>query len=178
MKLKIENWKKSPFVLSLVTSIPPFLLTVCYDYFKDKPVFTTFFSILKWLGKFLWSILNFDLKVWWVVLSIIIFFFIIIIITRFQKEDVPLFLSYKEDKFKNWKWTWDWRFSNRKKAWTISNMQAHCPNCDTSMIDRSDSIWINFECPRCGFMAHGNQCDEPYKIERIIFDNIDRNFKN
>lgn len=79
---------------------------------------------------------------------------------------------------KNWKWTWNWKWNNSKNAWIISDFQAHCPNCDTPMIDNSSSYSLSYNCPRCNFLANGESCDEPHKIERIILDNIDRKRKN
>jgi len=179
MTYKKEHWIKSNWTISIGTAIFSLLLTMGYDYSKDKPILTTVWTILKWIGNFIWTILNFNLKVWWLIVGVIIFFIIALLISRVKSKDTfkPDFYSYREGKFKRWKWTWNWQWSDRKNAWLISELRAHCPNCDTPMIEHSSIYGLSFDCPRCEFRANDGQCDEPHKIERIILDNIDRKRK-
>ena len=175
-----KNWKKSPWTISIATAIFSLLLTMGYDYSKNEPILSTVWNLFKWIWNLIISILNFDLKVWWILIALAVFIGIIYLIDKFkQKESFkPDFYGYREDKVKKWKWTWTWEWNNFKKAWIISNFRAHCPNCDTPMIEHSSSIYgVSFDCPRCDFTASGSQCDEPHKIERIILDNIDRKRK-
>lgn len=171
-----EKWTKAPWTISIATAIFSLVLTMGYDYSKSKPIWTTIWAILKWIGNFFWSIFNFDLKVWWILAGTLIFILVIYIISKFQKEESfkPDFYTYREGRFKKWKWTWSWEWNNSKNAWTISNMKAHCPNCDTPLIEHSSIYGLSFDCPRCDFRANDGQCEEPHKIERIILDNIDR----
>lgn len=171
-----EHWIKSPWTISIGTAFFSLALTVCYDYSKEKPILTTIWAFLKWSGKLVWTILNFDLKIWWIITAIAFFTLIVILFDKLKKEDAfkPDFYNYKEGKFKRWRWTWDWQWSSRKKAWLISELKAHCPNCDTPMIEHSGFYGLSFDCPRCEFSASDSQCDEPHKIERIILDNISR----
>ena len=90
------------------------------------------------------------------------------------KRVKPDFYNYTEDKFKRWKWTWEWIYDNGRNRWMISEMKAHCPNCDTPMIDYSNIYGNNFRCPHCEYSAGRGECDEPVNIERIILDNINR----
>ena len=172
-----EHWVKSPWTISIGTAIFSLLLTMGYDYSKEKPILTTVWTILKWLGNFVWTILNLDLKVWWILLAVVLFLSIVILIDKLKKEETlkPDFYNYREGKFKRWRWTWGWQLNDRKNTWLISVLNAHCPNCDTPMIEHSSIYGLSFDCPRCEFRASGSQCDEPHKIERIILDNIERN---
>lgn len=171
-----EKWIKSPWAISIGTAIFSLLLTMGYDYSKSKPVLTTVWEVISWIGNFLWKTLNFDLKIWWIIIAVALFILVVIIIDNFKNEETfkPDFYSYKEGRFKRWKWTWSWEWSNSKNVWLISNMKAHCPNCDTPMIGHSSIYGLSFECPRCEFRASDGQCDDPQKIERIILDNIER----
>ena len=171
-----EHWTKSAWTISIGTAIFSLLLTMVYDYSKEKPILTTVWIMLKWLANLVWTIFNFDLKVWWIIVAVILFLLIIVLIDKFKKVETftPDFYNYREGKFKRWKWTWSWNWSNSKNAWLISNMKAHCPNCDTPMIGLSTMYGLSFDCPRCDFRANDDQCDEQHKIERIILDNIDR----
>lgn len=175
-KMKKNSWIKSNWTISIGTAIFSLLLTIIYDYSKQKPILTTIWNIIKWIGNIVWEILDFDLKVWWLLIAIIIIILILFFITKFQKEENfnPDFHNYKEDKLKKWKWSWNWEYSKQREAWVISDMKAHCPNCDTPLIDHSSTFGYCFSCPRCNFEARDGQCDEPYKIERIILDNINR----
>jgi len=174
-----KKWLNSPWTINIGTAIFSLLVTVLYDYFKKQPVLTTIWSILKWTGNIIWEFLNFDFKVWWLIVVALLLISFVIIVDKVKKEETfkPDFYSYREDKFKRWKWTWNWKFDNRQKAWIISDLQAHCPKCDTPMINHSNMYSLFFDCPRCDFKKRDEECDEPHKIERIILDNIDRREK-
>tara|TARA_R110001606_G_scaffold61718_1_gene144115 strand:+ start:140 stop:682 length:543 start_codon:yes stop_codon:yes gene_type:complete len=176
----MKNWIKSSWGISIGTAIFSLLLTMGYDYSKDKPILSTVWNILIWIWDFILTILNFNLKVWWIIGAIIIFILILYVIDKFKKKESfkPDFYSYRKDKVKRWKWTWIWKWKDSKNAWVISDFKAHCPNCDTPMIDNSNNIYgLSFECPRCNYQASGDNCDDPFKIEHLILDNIDRKRK-
>lgn len=175
----MKEWIKSPWGISLGTAIFSLLLTVGYDYSKQKPILTTIWNIVVWVWNLIIRVLNFNLKIWWIIVAVGLFIFILYIIDKFKQDDSfkPDFYSYREGRFKRWRWTWEWKFSQSKNAWVISNMKAHCPNCDTPMIEHSSIYGYSFDCPRCDYRASDSQCDEPHKIERIILDNIDRKRK-
>lgn len=175
----MKKWIKSPWGISIGTALFSLLLTMGYDYSKRKPILSTIWNILVWIWDFIIIILNFNLKVWWIILAIGLYIFVIYLIDKFKKEETfkPDFYSYREGRFKRWKWTWEWKWNQLKNAWTIYNLRANCPNCDTPMIEHSSMYGLSYDCPRCDFHANDNQCDEPHKIERIILDNIDRKRK-
>ena len=170
---------KSPWAISIGTAIFSLLLTMGYDYSKQNPILTTVGSIIKWIWRVIVSVLNIDLKVWWILLGIVAFVFVLYLIDRFKHHETfkPDFYNYREGRFKKWKWTWSWNWNQSRSAWIINDLQAHCPNCDTPMIEQSSIYGLSYNCPRCDFYANDNQCDEPHKIERIILDNVDRQRK-
>ncbi|MDR3704342.1 MAG: hypothetical protein P4L28_00350 [Paludibacteraceae bacterium] len=172
----IKKTTKSPWIISISTAIFSLFLTIGYDYFKKNPFFTTIGTIFNWAWRTLINALNFELKIWWILMAIAFFVGIIYLIKKSKGEEpvLPDFHTYREGKLKKWKWTWDWKWSTSGDGWIITDMEAHCPNCDTPMIDNSSMYGFSFDCPRCEFHASDSQCDEPRKIERIIHDNIDR----
>jgi hypothetical protein len=95
-----------------------------------------------------------------------------------ENDSLPEFHQYTSDKFKFWKWSWEWRFGQRENAWIVNNLRAHCPNCDTTMIESHTSFGPHFECPRCEFRANEFKCDKRDKVERVIIDNIERRQKS
>ena len=176
--MKNEKWTKSPWTVSISTTIISFLLTLANDYFKGKPILTTVLYVLKWVSSFIWSILCFDVKVWWLIVVIIFFFSAFYLYNKFKQDGFkPDFYDYTEDQFKMWTWSWNWLWSNSKNAWMVSNLHAHCPNCNTPMIENSSYHVLSFNCPRCDYHSRNGQCDEPHKVERIILDNIERKRK-
>lgn len=174
--MKNKSWIKSSWAISIGTAIFSFVLTVIYDYSKNKPIFSTILQILKNLYNFILLVLNFNIKVWWLILGIIVIIAIIYLVINLKQEEniKPDFYDYREGKFKFWRWSWNWKFNYSENAWSISNLTAHCPNCDTPLINRSNFHGPSYECPRCNFRAIDSQCDEHEKIELIILDNIER----
>lgn len=177
----MKKWIKSNWGVSIGTAIFSLILTVIYDLSKEKPILSTVWRFIIWIWDLLISFLNLNLKIWWIIIGVAILIFILFVIDKFKKVEssLPDFYSYTEDKIKQWKWTWKWVWNIDKNAWMLSDMQAHCPDCDTPLIDNSNAMFgLSFDCPRCNYKASGyNQCDEQDKIERIIFDNIERKRK-
>ena len=171
MTQRKNHWINSPWTISIATTLLSLLLTIVYDYFKNKPILTTIWFISKWIGDLFWTILNFNLKAWWIIAAVLVF----ILINKLKEEPIlkPDFYNYREGKPKRWKWTWKWEW-NKGKGWRVSDMTAHCPNCKTAMIDYSDIYGFFFDCPRCDFEAKNKQCEDPHKIETIILDDIDK----
>ena len=172
MKEKKEHWLKSSWTMSIASVILSFLLTIANDYFKSRPILYTIKSILTTLGKIILIVLKFDIKVWFLILAVFVFY----LINKLRKKNLikPDFYNYREEKFKRWKWSWKWEINYNKSGWFITDLKAHCPNCDTPMIEHTSKYGLNFDCPRCDFIANDGQCDEPHKIERIILDNVQR----
>lgn len=176
MTISKEHWTKSAWTIGIGSAIFSLLLTMGYDYSKENPIWTTVLTIIKWTGNLLWTLLNFDIKVWWILVAIIILTSTVAIIIKFSEKEtlMPVFGNYRKDRLKRWIWSWDWTWSNGKNAWVITNLQAHCPKCDTPMIYYSSFLDYSYTCPRCEFSSKYDYCEDPDKIERIIFDNIDR----
>ena len=173
----MKKWFKSPWGISITPTIISFLLTIGYDAIKGKPIFSTVWIILKAIWGAVLAFLNFDLKVWWVLSGIILLILIFCLIIAL-KQIKPDFNDYTEDTFQHWKWSWAWKFDNLESAWTISSLKAHCPKCNTPMMDYSNNYdGLRFACPRCNFSASKNDCDAPHKVELIILDNINRKRK-
>ena len=178
--MRDKRWLKSSWAISIGTSIFSLLLTIGYDYSKSKPIFSTIYQIVKTIWNFVLYLLNYNLKAWWVILGIFILFVVICLIAKYKQQEFikPDFYGYREGRLKKWKWTWNWKWNDYKNAWIILDLTAHCPSCDTPMIDYSNRYELNFLCPRCDYRASDSQCDDPQKIERIILDNIDRERRN
>lgn len=170
---------KSPWTIGLSVAFFSFLLTVLYDNLKEKPILSTVVNIIKSIKDFVWSILNNDLKLWWILIAFVLIILIKVLIKNiFNSNSVedakPDFLNYKEGKLKKWKWSWDWKWNDLESTWHVLNLSAHCPKCDTPMTDLSTFYGLGFNCPRCRYRAQDMLCEDPEDIERLIIDNLDR----
>ncbi len=173
------KWIKSPWTISFVTAIFSLILTIIYDYFKQNPFLSTIIEVVKWIGNKIIFILNYDIKVWWILSSIITIVILILFINlRREKIIKPDFYNYKEDKFKKWKWSWDWEYNRIKGGWDVKRMQPYCPHCDTPLIKNSSLYILEYWCPRCEYNATSDDCDDPVNVKVIIFDNVNRKRKN
>ena len=171
----MKKFLKSPWTISVTTTLLGFFLTVGYDLIKGKQVFTTIGKFFSMLWGWIISFLTFDLKVWWVLLGIAVLFFALYVVVKIgeQKEQAkPDFTNYTQDHFRLWKWSWSWEWSSYHKRWHVANLHAHCPKCDTPMShDQYEDI---FQCPRCRFHAEYDNHEKSYEVEAVIIDNLNR----
>lgn len=171
---RIIKWLKSPAGIGVGTTVLAFILTVCYDLVKTKPVLPTILSILLNIWKLILWLLNFQLRVWWVLLGIVGVFFILYILfkvdeMKHSKTNLPPFMKYTKDKILNWKWEWDWEKQYDGK-YGIGNLHPICPRCNTPLIcnyERGGTI----ECPRCHHSERSNIPDID-TVKTLITDNV------
>lgn len=177
---KFVNWLKSPLGIGVETTILGFLLTVSYDFLKNKPVLNTITTILTAIWQFALNILNFELKVWWVLLCIIVLlaiFYVIVKISDFRKPD---FIKYIKDSINGWHWEWRWE-KNYYGKYSIEDLHPVCPKCDTPLVEKYDHQYDEYNnfhsCLRCNYTTDKRLPDFNH-IKVIICDNIKRNLNN
>lgn len=174
----MKKFFKTPWGISIGTAIFSFLLFLGYDLLKSQPALSTLGSILQAVGTAILAFFNFQLRVWWIIIGIIVLIIAIYIwykVSDAKEPNRPDFCNYNNDTFQHWRWSWSWSWNDYKKAWTVNELRAHCPQCNTPMIDHSSATFgAQFSCPRCNFHAHDDNCDIPFKVERVILDNLDR----
>ena len=158
-------------MVGLGTTLFGFLLSLANDYFKKTPFLTTLNNLFKKITHFIILILNFKIKIWIILAIILLLILIVFIISKNSNEakpEYPSFYNYREDQLKGFKWSWSWSKSTR--GWCIKNLKPHCPKCDTPL---GRTTFFSIECPRCdNYIERTPSID---KIERIIYDNINRN---
>ena len=129
--MKLKRWLKSPWVISVGSAVFSLILTMIYDYAKAKPIFSSIGTILRGIFSGILIFLNFNIKVWWILVAIIGIIMILYVMYRINsKVTPPQFHGCREDRLKKWKWTWAWSFDKFENKWHVSNLTAHCPNCD------------------------------------------------
>ena len=171
--MKKRNWYSSPWTIGITTSIIGSLLI----YLFDKKILSAIADSIIGIWNFIVSLLNYDLKVWWLI-GFAIIILIIYLIHTFRTEEIPEpeFTKYKEDRLKNWRWTWDWQWSDRKKSWIIVNLHAYCPKCGATLLDNSSLFDSIYECPQGDFKTGrlDHQAEDKRHIEALIIDKTKR----
>lgn len=148
-----------------------------WDAIKGYPFLTT----IKKGYSFFSEILTYKVPIWVSILIVIIFFVLWILVQIIkdnrgeisgQSSDPFDFKNWKRHKFKNWEWTWDYKFTSR--GWYVERLRAFCPKCGTTMIFNEKPYWPNFHCPNCNFRAVEHQAEQIGEIEALIHDAIDQ----
>lgn len=176
--MKKEAWWNSGWGISIGTAVFSLLLTMIYDSAKSNPILSTVSSILIRIWGWLILALNFNIKLWWLLVAILIIVLVMLYLAASRDVEMPSFLGYKEEKFTNWKWSWSWTRNTRSGKWTILGLAAHCPRCDTHLVQDASFYRLYFNCPRCGFTPNEYSIDDPKNVEAVIIDNIRRKFKD
>lgn len=171
---RTRKWLKTPAGIAVGTTVLAFVLTVCYDLVKTKPVLTTVWAILQGVWRFILSFLNFQLRVWWILLGIAGIILILYVIFRVNnlkhsETNLPPFLHYKEDRIMNWSWEWEWeeRYGGN---YEIKELHPVCPHCKTPLVHSYERGGI-IKCPRCNHCEHSDIPDFD-TIKVLIADNI------
>ena len=170
----MKQFIKSAWGVSIGTTLLGFILTVLYDLVKNKPILSTVWNIIKAIWRFIITVLNLELKLWWILLGIIVLILILLIIVKIgdmKNAEVSnvSFLNYKNDTIQGWNWSWRWEMQYDGK-YHIVDLRPLCPKCKTPM---RSGLYDYLECPRCRHATQQympNICD----IATVIIDNIDR----
>ncbi len=175
----MKKFFNSPWTMALVPVVFGTILTAIYDAIKDKPILSTLWGWIKAVWNWIVDFLNLELKVWWIFLGVIAIIVVLCIIAKLpskKETNLPDFVSYKEDTFGGWKWSWEWQLNHYDNKWHVNNLQAHCPKCNTPMFhDTSDT---EFQCPRCTFKTdYSSKHKRRSEVEAVIIDNLDRKYK-
>ena len=111
--VNLKKFLKSPLGIAIITAFLTPVATLIVDAITKKTFFTTLLRVVKCIWSWIVAFLTFELKVWWVLLGAGVLIGILIIISKLydakHKDSDPEFVSYKEDNFGGWKWSWNWR---------------------------------------------------------------------
>jgi hypothetical protein len=158
--------------------------TFLADWFKSLSFLTTLKGVFFWLWNGVIWLLNFEIKVWWLLIGIVVIAGIILFIVSIPKSSIePEYLQYKQEVFEKWLWKWDWHFNGSR--YKVSNLHPCCPVCETPLILQS-SGWHSisgYVCPRGHSLEKQTGIvvarQDPYtedihKIEVLIIDNVNK----
>ncbi len=168
------KWYKNNWTIGLVTSaILPTILSIIVDLFKFKQPLTTFGEIWNWLWNNIWYLLNYEVKIWWLLTLGIFYLIVKKTLKGFlkPKTEEPEFITYKRDKFIELPWEWDYKISNY--VYEVVNLRPFCPECDTALYVEEGHYGYDASCPHdVNHLEKSIDPKEYEKIKIIIYDNI------
>ena len=172
----MKKFLKSPWTISIATAAFSFLLTVGYDLIKGKQIFATIVTVFQTIWRVLISVLNFQLRVWWVLLGFAVIFFAIYVAAKIYEIRNPeatmqAFMKYTSDVISGWHWSWVWEKQYDGK-YAVERLHPRCPKCDTPLICSKDYLG-EIACPRCNYKA-GSKMPDMDMVKTIIYDNINK----
>lgn len=114
-----NKWYNTNWTIGIVTgSILPVVVSLIIDAVKDKPLLSTFISIIYSIWVWLISLLNVEIKLWWLLTTLFAFIIITKIVRHYRVKEKD-FTEYKSDTLKNWKWSWSWERNALNYKWNV-----------------------------------------------------------
>ena len=173
-----NKWYHSSWTIGLVSSsFLPIILTFAIDLFKKIPILSTLVSVTEIIYESIKDILNYQIAISNILIFLSVLFILNLLYFKiFRSVEVkkPHFFNYTSDHLKSFYWTWEWELNEITGNYTLTNLKAHCPKCNTGLI-YNQSLYRSpeYQCPRCDF---DTQVDYNFnkKVESIIIDNVNR----
>ena len=134
--------------------------------FKDIPVLSPILSAFT----FVWlRVLNFKIPLWIIGILLFIIYYVNKAINRVVSEKVdnvlPHWLNWKQDRLKNWNWSWEYQLNGSK--YIITNLRVICDKCNFKMSE----TYSGHKCPKCDNQIY-NVTEFPDEIHDIISQKI------
>ena len=172
MKEKINKIWKDPVGATLISAGVLALLGWLGDKLTDGWVLSALKTVWGWIN----VVLFFEIAVIWIIIGVIVIISIIYIYLRASDSQSPQnkkpdFLSYTEDTFNGYKYSWDWDYSKYYGKYSVGELSVLCSECETPMMWNPNVYY----CPRCNKKVEHYKLKLNSDIEAIIVDNIKRN---
>lgn len=169
-----SNILRNTIISGLFITVIAFLLVLLSEEQKLIQFKKNCVNLFYWMYNGICWILNFDLKVWWVILFSFFALLGLLLLIYIMSKTVPKepkFLSYNTGKYNGL--IWKWRYVNKYGRYEIQSLNPHCPQCATQLIHKNPYLGISLFCPRCKDDKL-YQYDKGSKeiLETLIMDNI------
>tara|TARA_R110002050_G_C8944347_1_gene512838 strand:+ start:69 stop:599 length:531 start_codon:yes stop_codon:yes gene_type:complete len=143
---------KKTFGVLIIGIIGSIIASFIYDSIKDQPLLSTLETALLFLKNFIVLILSIKVSLWKILGIAVLLISAIKGYHFFQSRKTPKppdYTSYVEDQFHSWVWKWDWKYDFQTESWVVTNLVPYCDDCLVRLIDRSNYLRANAECPNC-----------------------------
>lgn len=178
-----NKWKKfimNPWTVTvgggLILSI---IISVINDWVKKEQVFSTISTIVSMIFNTLCAILNYRIKVWWVLFGVIVLIIIFVLLGLYSNytQTTPNkaeFLEYTQDTILGYKWKWNWQKDIYGK-YGVENLHPICMQCDTPLVENIYGYGGKYKCLRCG-EGYPKPLPEFANVKMLIHDNVRRKY--
>lgn len=128
-----DKWKKffmNPWTIAIGSSLIILAISVINDLINKKQIFSTFMTVYRKSCNIIIAILNYRIRVWWLLLGMIILFLLFALYIKYielttKKQNEPDFLEYMQDVILGYEWRWTWEKNYYGKYY----VDALCPIC-------------------------------------------------
>ena len=170
----MKRFFKCPWAVSICTVLLGFMLTVVLDVVGGKAILSTITDVIKFVYTSIITILNFKIKVWWLLIGVTILILILWILANMndtKSTEEPKWLKYTEDVIDGFHWKWEWK-NQYDRTFAIENLHPVCLSCGTPYVTTYD-YHHSLLCPRCKNKTN-TQIPNIDHIKIIINDNADK----
>ena len=175
----MKKFVKNSWVLGIGTTvIGGVILSFILDWIKGVDWLSTLKVALKFIADTVISILNFEIKVWWLLVAIALIVIGLVIFSKFldfkDKSNPIQFLSYTKDSVLGYTWEWEYRKTNYGK-YTISNLHPVCSKCEMNLKQCHTVYGMEMKCLRCDTTQKWEDHYQ-YDAQMLIEDNIKKQY--
>lgn len=175
----MKKFIKNPWVIAVgSTVIGGVLLSFVLDWIKGVDWLSTLKVVAKFIADTIISVLNFEIKVWWLLVAIaliVVGLIIFVKILDFKDKTNPIpFLSYTKDSVLEYTWEWEYRKTSDGK-YTISNLHPVCSKCGMILKQGYTGYGMEMQCLRCNT---SQRWEDRYRddAQMLIEDNIKKQY--
>lgn len=179
MKVKFRKFFMHPWIVSVGSGLVVLLITIIVDVITAEKIFSTFKKVLFAIWTGFVSVLNFEIKMWWLFIGVGLLFIGLKLWAKYldtkpSVPDRPQFTEYTHDTILGFKWKWFWEKDYLGK-YRIENLHPICSNCDTPLVDSLTGYGGRYTCLRCN-----NGTNRPIpdysNVKIMIADNVRRRY--
>ena len=177
-----SKWKKimmNPWTVAIGSGLVLSLISVINDLINKKQVFSTISAIFTKICNIFIAILNYRIKVWWLLVGVIILILIFVLILKYLdyktvKSDIPDFTEYVQDEILEYKWRWTWE-KNIYGKYCIGNLHPICSRCNTPLVEDYHGYGGRSKCLRCN-TGYSKTMPDFEHVKMLISDNVRRKY--
>lgn len=177
-----DKWKKfltNPWTVAIGSGLVLSGISVIIDLTNKKQVFSTISAMFIKICEIFISILNYRIKIWWLLVGLIILILSFMVIVKCwerttAKNDKPDFYEYAQDEILGYKWKWTWG-QNIYGEYCVEKLCPVCSQCDTPLVEIYQGYGRKYKCLRCETEYFKPMPDFEH-IKMLISDNVRRKY--
>ncbi|MFB0831511.1 hypothetical protein ACEU2D_18150 [Brevibacillus laterosporus] len=116
-------------------------------------------TVINWIT----LMLNFEIKLWWILVTILVFALIIYLVYKFSSSSTePDFYNYRTDIIDGISWQWIWNYDLYQGKHGIFNLHPICNHCKSELVqyDGYYEFENGIKCITCGYNKQVNNLND------------------